>query len=42
MGDRHRLGPLAAVAAVAAAIVIAVAFAGRRTWRQGAAPLRKP
>ena len=31
-------GPLAAVAAVAAVIVIAVAFAGRRTWRQSAAP----
>ena len=35
-------GPLAAVAAVAAVIVIAVAFAGRRTWRQSAVPPRKP
>ena len=35
-------GPLAAVAAVAAVIVAAVAFAGRRTWRQSAAPSRKP
>ena len=35
-------GPLAAVAAVSALIVIAVAFAGRRAWRQGAAPPHKP
>jgi hypothetical protein len=35
-------GPLAALAGVAAAIVVAVAFAGRRVWRQSAAPPRKP
>ena len=35
-------GPLTALAGVAAVIVVAVAFAGRRAWRQSAAPPRKP
>ena len=35
-------GPLAALAGVAAVIVVAVAFAGRRVWRQSAAPSRNP
>ena len=34
-------GPLAALAGVAAVIGLALALAGRRTWRQNAAPPRK-
>ena len=35
-------GPLIALAGVAAVIVVVVAFAGRRAWRQSAAPSHKP